>query len=190
MANLQKIKSKKTTKDLLNFSIINIDKPKGFTSFDVVNKLRYLFKVKKVGHFGTLDPMVTGVLPIAIGKATRLTPYFMNKDKTYIGKFRLHKKISKVDLEKEMKKFLGTINQLPPQKSRVKRQIRKRNIHEFKIIKKHEKIVEFKSVVQAGTYIRKLISDLGEKIGGAHMTELRRTQAGIFEIKNSHTRRI
>lgn len=185
--SLSKIKSTKTTEELLKFSIINIDKPAKFTSFDVVNKLRYLFKAKKVGHFGTLDPMVTGVLPIAINKATRLTPYFMNKDKTYIGKFRIHKPITETKLKSEMKKFLGIINQLPPQKSRVKRQIRERKITTFKIIKKHEKIVEFITEVQAGTYIRKLISDLGEKIGGAHMTELRRIKAGIFEIKDSHT---
>ena len=76
--------------------------------------------------------------------------------------------------------------QKPPVKSRVKRVLRERNVDKFKIIKKQGKIVEFESDVQAGTYIRKLISDLGERIGGAHMIELRRIKAGIFRENESH----
>jgi H/ACA ribonucleoprotein complex subunit 4 len=85
-----------------------------------------------------------------------------------------------------MDKFIGKIMQKPPVKSRVKRVFRERMINRFKIIKKQDRIVEFESDVQAGTYIRKLISDLGEKIGGAHMIELRRIKAGIFLEKESH----
>jgi len=175
----------KPINELLEFSIINVDKPAGCTSFDVVEKLKYLFNARKTGHFGTLDPMVTGVLPIAINRAVKLTDYFMHKDKIYIGKFRIHKEISEEDLKKEMKKFVGKIMQMPPVKSAVKRQLRERTVHKFEIIKKHEKIIEFIADVEAGTYIRKLVSDLGENIGGAHMIELRRINAGIFDIKNS-----
>ena len=171
--------------ELLEFCIINVDKPARFTSFDIVERIKYLFGARKCGHFGTLDPMVTGVLPIAINRAVKLTDYFMHKDKVYIGKFRVHKEISEEDLKKQMKKFVGKIMQKPPVKSAVKRQLRERTVHKFEIIKKHEKIVEFIADVEAGTYIRKLISDLGENIGGAHMTELRRIKAGIFDIKNS-----
>ena len=63
--------------------IINIDKPKGWTSYDVVRLIKRKFKEKKVGHLGTLDPMATGVLPIFLGKATRLIPLFNESDKTY-----------------------------------------------------------------------------------------------------------
>ena len=63
--------------------IISIDKPKGWTSFDVVSFLKKYFEEKKIGHLGTLDPIATGVLPIFLGKATRLIPYFNNVDKTY-----------------------------------------------------------------------------------------------------------
>ncbi|GIT04027.1 MAG: hypothetical protein CM1200mP28_12860 [Deltaproteobacteria bacterium] len=63
--------------------IINIDKPKGWTSFDVVRLIKRKFKEKKVGHLGTLDPMATGVLPVFLGKATRLIPLFNESDKTY-----------------------------------------------------------------------------------------------------------
>jgi len=177
----------KPINELLEFSIINVDKPAGITSFKTADKVRKIFNARKTGHFGTLDPMVTGVLPIAINRACKLSDYFMKKDKEYSGKMRIHKNISKEDLEKEMNKFLGKIMQKPPVKSRVKRVNRERTINKFRIIKMHKKIVEFESDVQAGTYIRKLISDLGEKTGGAHMTELRRIRAGIFYEKDSHT---
>jgi len=183
--DINKIQQTKPISELLEFCIINVDKPAGCTSFDVVSKIKKIFGARKCGHFGTLDPMVTGVLPVAMNRACKLTDYFMHKDKVYLGKFRIHSQISEKELAEQMKKFVGKIMQKPPVKSRVKRVLRERKVNKFKIIKKHEKIVEFIADVEAGTYIRKLISDLGEKIGGAHMIELRRTKAGIFDIKNS-----
>ena len=111
----------------------------------------------------------------------------MHRNKTYIGKMKIHQTITKTRLEEEMKKFLGKINQLPPVKSRVKRVIREREIIEFKLLSFDSKNneAEFISRVEAGTYIRKLIHDLGESLGiGAQMTDLRRTEAGIFSEKN------
>ncbi len=130
--------------------------------------------------------MVTGVLPVLLNRATRLSNYFMKKDKVYIGKMLLHQDISEEELKKFMDNFIGKIMQKPPVKSRVKRVLRERTVNKFKIIKKEGRVVEFESDVQAGTYIRKLISDLGEKIGGAHMIELRRIRAGIFKINDSY----
>ncbi|MDP2925863.1 MAG: RNA-guided pseudouridylation complex pseudouridine synthase subunit Cbf5 [Nanoarchaeota archaeon] len=180
------MEKQKSIQEILDFCIINVDKPAGYTSFEVCEKIRKILDAKKAGHFGTLDPMVTGVLPIAINRATRLSNYFMKKDKIYIGKMLLHSDIDEERLKKEMNNFLGKIIQKPPKKSRVKRVERERYINEFRIMKKQGKIVEFYSNVEAGTYIRKLIHDLGKKIGGAHMIELRRIKAGIFEEKDSH----
>jgi H/ACA ribonucleoprotein complex subunit 4 len=184
--NIDEIKRKKPIRDLLEFSIINVDKPANCTSFDVAEKIRKIFEAKKTGHFGTLDPMVTGVLPVAINRACKLTNFFMKKDKVYIGKMYLHSDIDEEQLKKEMKAFIGKIKQKPPVKSRVKRVERERTVHSFEILKKQGKNAEFIADVEAGTYIRKLISDLGEKIGGAHMIELRRIKAGIFDEKESH----
>ncbi|MBS3079563.1 RNA-guided pseudouridylation complex pseudouridine synthase subunit Cbf5 [Candidatus Pacearchaeota archaeon] len=175
----------KPINEILDFCLINIDKPADYTSHDVVAKIKKILNAKRAGHCGTLDPMVTGVLPLLINRSCRLSNYFMKKDKKYIGKMLLHADISEEELKKHMKEFIGKIMQKPPVRSKVKRVLRERNVHEFKIIKKDGKIVEFESDVEAGTYIRKLISDLGEKIGGAHMIELRRTKAGIFDIKDS-----
>jgi len=185
MMDISKIQKEKPIEDLIKFCIINIDKPTEHTSFDVVARIRGIFHTKKVGHFGTLDPMVTGVLPISLNKACKLSNFFMHHDKEYVGKMYIHKDISKTDLEKEMKKFIGKIKQKPPVKSSVKRVERERTINKFKILKVEGKTVSFHADVEAGTYIRKLIHDLGEKIGGAHMIELRRIRAGIFKENKS-----
>ncbi|VVB78274.1 putative tRNA pseudouridine synthase B [uncultured archaeon] len=177
----------KPISELIEFSIINVDKPAGITSFVCADRVRKILGAKKAGHFGTLDPMVTGVLPVAINRACRLSNYFMKKDKEYVGKMLLHREISEKRLADEMEAFIGKIMQKPPVRSRVKRVLRERTVNKFKIIKKEGNVVEFESDVQAGTYIRKLISDLGEKIGGAHMVELRRIRAGLFKVDESYS---
>tara|TARA_Y100000310_G_C20699553_1_gene828450 strand:- start:1873 stop:2667 length:795 start_codon:yes stop_codon:yes gene_type:complete len=171
----------------LNFAILNIDKPQGPTSFAISSYIKKALNLPKTAHFGTLDPQVTGVLPVALGRACRLNEYFMHRDKTYVGIMRLHEEISELKLKAEMKKFIGKIKQLPPVRSSVKRAVREREVKTFEIIEKQDKDVLFKTQVQAGTYIRKLIHDLGLQIGGAHMLELRRVKAGIFNEENSIT---
>ena len=175
----------KPIQELLKFSIINLDKPTGPTSFTVSHFVKNLLSLNKTSHFGTLDPQVTGVLPIGLSRACRLNEYFIHSDKVYVGIMRLHKEISKEDLIKEMGKFTGVISQLPPVRSRVKRELREREIKSFEILEIEGKDVLFKTAVQAGTYIRKLISDMGDKIGGAHMLELRRTRASVFPEEES-----
>lgn len=174
-------------KNLIDFSIINIDKPTGPTSYSVTNYVRKELKINKASHLGTLDPQVTGVLPIALGRACKLSTWLMRKEKTYVGIMRLHKEIEKDKLEKQMEDFIGKITQLPPIKSSVRRAERTREIKTFKILEIEGQDVLFETSVEAGTYIRKLVHDLGEKIGGAHMLELRRTKAGMFDEKKIST---
>ncbi|MBR9704387.1 RNA-guided pseudouridylation complex pseudouridine synthase subunit Cbf5 [Candidatus Pacearchaeota archaeon] len=181
------MEKEKSIQELLNFCIVNLNKPSGPTSFKACDKVRKILGAKKAGHFGTLDPMVTGVLPIALNRGTRLSHYFMGHDKEYIGKMNLHLDVSEQRLKDIMNDFIGVIIQKPPVRSRVKRVDRERLIKKFNIIKKDGRIVEFSSDVQAGTYIRKLIHDLGKKLNGAHMTELKRIRAGIFKIEDSFT---
>lgn len=176
----------KPTNDLLQFSILNLDKPSGPTSFNVSDFVRKKVKdfgVGKTSHFGTLDPKVTGVLPIALGRACKLTGFFLGHNKEYIGIMHVHEEISIEKLQETInKKFLGKIMQKPPVKSNVKRELREREIISFEILEQDKnRDFLFKAKVQGGTYIRKLIDDLGTELGiGAHMLELRRTQAGIF----------
>lgn len=174
----------KSIKELLNFGIMVVDKPTGPTSFSISDYVRRQLKLTKTSHFGTLDPQVTGVLPIALGRACKLTGTFLGHDKIYIGILHTHKEQEMKELQKIIdESFIGTIKQTPPKKSRVKRQERERDIIQFELLEASENKKDFLfiSEVQGGTYIRKLCSDLGEKIGGAHMLELRRTKAGIFD---------
>jgi H/ACA ribonucleoprotein complex subunit 4 len=112
----------------------------------------------------------------------------LKQDKEYIGIMRVHKDITKEKIEEKIKKkFLGKIMQKPPVKSRVKREFREREIKKFEILEQDGRDFLFLAEVQAGTYIRKLIDDLGKEIGGAHMLELRRTRACIFPESESIT---
>ena len=170
----------------INFGIINIDKPSGPTSFTITDSVRRSLGINKATHLGTLDPMVTGVLPIALGRAARLSGYLMHAEKEYVGKMHIHEEADiKIIKESIKNKFLGKIMQLPPVRSRVKREEREREIFEFEILKKEGKDIEFRVKCQAGTYIRKLVHDLGQELKiGAHMTELRRIRAGLFDEKS------
>lgn len=182
MVNLEEIKKNKSVEELLEFSIINIDKPSGPTSFQISDFICKKLGLSKTSHFGTLDPQVTGVLPIALSRACKLTGYFLGEDKEYVGVARFHKEIKKAELEKVIQeKFLGKLMQKPPVKSRVKREFRQREIYSFNILEQKGTDFLFKVKCQGGTYIRKLIDDLGIELKiGAHMLELRRINAGIF----------
>ncbi len=184
---ISKLKDR-SAKELINFGIVNLDKPKGPKSIHCVNKIRNLFEQPKVGHAGTLDPAVTGVLPIGLGKATKVLSVLSIAGKIYDARMHLHKEVSKDKIRKTMKKFIGKITQTPPRKAAVARKPRKREIYFIKIKKISGKDVEFVIGCQHGTYIRTLCVDVGKKLKvGAHMSRLRRLQAGPLKIKDSLT---
>jgi len=168
-------------------NVLILDKPAGLTSHDTCDKVKEILKSEKAGHAGTLDSNVTGVLLIALENATKIMPLLNRLDKEYEGKAYLHEDVSLENLKNIIQeKFLGKIKQIPPKRSRVKRQERERKIYEFKILEKQGRKLSFKVSCEAGTYIRKLIDDLGKALNiGAHMTELRRIKQGPFTIKES-----
>ncbi len=184
---IDEIKEDKSTEELINFGIINIDKPSGPTSFSVSEFIKKSLKLNKTSHFGTLDPRVTGVLPVALGRACKLTGYFLGEDKEYVGIARFHGGAEMRAVQRVIDgKFIGKIKQIPPVRSRVKRQEREREVYEFKLLEQDAKDILFRVSCEGGTYIRKLIDDLGKELGiGAHMLELRRVRAGIFLEKNA-----
>lgn len=166
---------------LADYAVVNIDKPSGPTSHQVADYVRRILKVKKTGHSGTLDPGVTGLLPIAIGRATRLVQLLLPAGKEYIAVMYLHGDVPEAKLRKACKKFVGRIEQLPPVRSAVKRQKRMRTIYYLDILEIVERDVLFVAGTEAGTYIRKLVHDIGKELGcGAHMSDLRRTRVGPF----------
>lgn len=187
MSSSKNLNSKdKTMKELINYGIVNIDKNKGPTSHLIVDYVKKILDVKKAGHSGTLDPAVTGVQPIALGKATRITQFLLTAPKEYVGVVHLHKPVEEKKIRKAVAKFVGEITQLPPVKSAVKREKRKRKIYKFEILEIDKQDILFRVKCQAGTYIRKLVHNFGEELGvGAHMAELRRTAAGPFTEKDN-----
>jgi len=175
--------------ELIPRSVINVDKPTGMSSNDVVVEIKKIFDLKRCGHTGTLDRNVTGVLIVALEDATKIMPVLMGLDKEYEGIMYLHKDIELEKLKETIsKKFIGKIIQTPPVKSHVARKPRQRKVYSFDILGKNEKNVKFKTKVESGTYIRKLCSDIGKELGtGAQMKELRRTKVGHFLIEESHS---
>ncbi len=116
--------------------IICINKPQGFTSFDVIAKLRGILKIKRIGHAGTLDPMATGVLPVFVGRATKACDIMPDNHKAYTASFRLGTEtdtqdssgtvlktfkadVSLEDINNKLKEFSGNIAQIPPMYSAV-----------------------------------------------------------------------
>lgn len=171
----------RTTEELIALGIVNIDKPKGPTSHQISAFVKDIMKVGKSGHSGTLDPGVSGVLPVAIDRATRIVNFLLNAGKEYVCLMHIHKERSKEEIEQALGKFVGKIRQLPPIKSAVKRQWRYRKIYYITILGIEGRDVLFLVGCQAGTYIRKLCTDVGVELkSGAHMAELRRTKAGPF----------
>src|SRR3989338_2921844 len=133
------MKPQKSFQELINFSILNIDKPSGPTSFTISNYIRKSLELNKTSHAGTLDPQVSGVLPILLGRACRLSDYFMHHDKEYVGIMRLHKEVEEKKLREIIKEFIGKITQLPPVRSAVKRQERVREVKSFDILEIKDK---------------------------------------------------
>src|SRR3989344_5399154 len=176
----KKVENKKA-EELIQYGIVNVDKPKGPTSHQTSDYVKKILDISKAGHSGTLDPQVTGVQPIALGRATRITQFLLTAPKEYICLMHLHQEISEENIRAAFDKLTGKIRQLPPIKSAVKRVERTREVYEINILEIEKQDVLFRIKCQAGTYIRKYVHDLGQELKvGAHMAELRRTQAGPF----------
>ncbi len=168
--------------ELLDLGVINLDKPANPTSHEVTAWIKQILRISKAGHGGTLDPAVTGCLPVALGRATRALQVLLPAGKEYICIIKTHQPVSQEKLLKVLDNFRGKIYQTPPVRSNVKRRLRVRKIYELEL-KEHDgsHLALLRIKCQAGTYIRKLAHDIGLLLGsGAHMQELRRSKSGPF----------
>lgn len=203
--------------------VLLINKPIEWTSFDVVRKIRSVIRIKKVGHAGTLDPLATGLLIVCTGKFTKRINEFMAQEKEYTGSFTLGATTPTYDLESEPANFLdyqyitpallhetteqftGTIQQVPPAHSAIKKdgkrvyelarkglevQLEPRTItiRQFEITAVRLPVVEFRVVCSTGTYIRSLANDYGKALGcGGYLSGLCRTRIGNFSLTDALT---
>jgi H/ACA ribonucleoprotein complex subunit 4 len=162
---------------LLQYGLIPLDKPDGPTSHEVVAYVRKILGIEKAGHSGTLDPPVTGLLPVGLGEGTKVLSILLLGPKEYVAVARLHDPVSEDRLRRVLQEFTGEIYQKPPQRSSVKRVTRVRKIYSIELLEQIGKLILLKVSCQAGTYVRKLIYDIGEVLKcGATMVELRRTR--------------
>lgn len=172
---------KRSIEQLLNYGLILLDKPPGPTSHETVAWTKRILKIPKIGHSGTLDPMVSGVLPLGLGEATKALGVLLFGPKEYHALGRLHSLPSKEKLNEILSMFRGEIFQKPPQRSSVLRRTRTRHIYELDLLEQKERLILVRVLCEAGTYIRKLFYDIGEILGpGASMIELRRTRVDQF----------
>lgn len=206
--------------------ILVLDKAAGLSSNAALQEIKRLFGARKAGHTGSLDPLATGVLPLCLGEATKVSQFLLESDKAYRATIRLGVRtdsgdregtvieeagevsVSEQELADALQKFEGEIEQLPPMYSALKVD----GVPLYKIARKGQTIdresrqvtvykielVNFDGVdlvvdidCSKGTYIRALADDLGQILGcGAHVTELRRTQAGAFSEEDCVTREV
>ena len=193
------------------------------TSHDVVSRLRKITGERSIGHLGTLDPMATGVLPLLLGKYTRLAQYFSSAEKSYTGTIRFGFATDTYDAEgvavgtvtepeltlEQVRQaaayFHGVMQQMPPAYSAkkiagtpayklaregkaVELKTATVDIQSFEILSLTENQASFSMRISAGGYVRSVAHELGQQLGcGAHLSSLRRTQAGVFKIEEART---
>ena len=167
--------------ELLSFGVVNLDKPVGPSAHQVSAWARDAAGVDRAAHAGTLDPKVTGCLPILLGDATRVAQVFLEGTKEYLAVLELHGPVP-ADLDAVVSAFEGEIYQKPPRKSAVTRRLRTRTIHDLHVLETHDRQALLRIRCESGTYVRKLCHDLGLAAGtGAHMGHLRRTATDPFD---------
>jgi H/ACA ribonucleoprotein complex subunit 4 len=173
----------------LRLGIINLDKPVGPTSHEIVAWVKRLLNVRRAGHGGTLDPKVSGILPIALEDATKMVQTLLPAGKEYVCLMHLHGDVAEHKLDQVLNEFEGEIYQRPPLRAAVRRILRKRRIYYIELLERDDRNVLIRVGCEAGTYMRKLIFDMGEALGcRAHMAELRRTRMGPFKEDNTLTK--
>ncbi len=177
----------RSLEERIRLGVAVVDKPQGPTSHQVSAWVRDMFGVPKAGHSGTLDPHVTGVLPVALADATRAIDAVLEGDKEYVGVMQLHQDVDAHRVRSMLERFVGDIYQIPPVRSAVRREQRVRHIEELEFLEMSGRNVLFRVRCESGTYIRTLCADLGEALGvGANMLDLRRTRTASFSESEAH----
>jgi len=177
----------RTPAELLDFGVVNLDKPPGPSAHQVAGWVRDVAGVEQAAHAGTLDPKVTGCLPTLTGAGTRLSQVFLTGEKEYVAVLELHDE-PPADLEAIAAEFEGPLYQKPPRKSAVVRKLRVREVSTLDVLEVRDRQALLGIRCESGTYVRKLCHDLGLALGtGAHMGDLRRTATDPFDDRTLAT---
>ena len=168
--------------------VLLVDKPQGITSHDVVDSVRRLYRTRRVGHAGTLDPMATGLLIVLVGRATKASDQLMAQDKEYLGEAMLGDQFQIPPMHSAKKIGGQKLYDLARKGIEVVREPRAINLSEFELLSWQSPKISFRVRCTKGTYVRTLALDLGRKLGpGAHLSMLRRTRSGQLDLSRGHT---
>jgi H/ACA ribonucleoprotein complex subunit 4 len=172
----------RTIDEVLAAGVVPLDKPSGPSSHQVAAWLRNALEIDGVGHGGTLDPNVTGVLPVTINGATKVVQALLSSGKEYVAVMRLHEERDEAQVRQVLAAdFTGKVQQMPPVRSAVARRTRVRRVYYLDVLEVKGRDVLFRVGCQAGTYVRTLCVDMARALGTrGHMQELRRTRTGLF----------
>ncbi|MFH0836300.1 MAG: RNA-guided pseudouridylation complex pseudouridine synthase subunit Cbf5 [Candidatus Micrarchaeota archaeon] len=174
--------SERSVEERLSFGVVLIDKPCGPSSHEVSAFARKIAHSVKSGHSGTLDPDVSGVLPVFLNNACKAVTVFIGAPKEYVCVMLMGCEKPFAEVNETFDNFRGAIYQTPPLKSAVAKKLRVREVYSLDVLEVAGRKVLFKASVQGGTYIRTICDHFGEVIGcGASMHELRRTKAAGFD---------
>jgi H/ACA ribonucleoprotein complex subunit 4 len=173
--------SQRPAEEHIRYSLVLLDKPRGPSSHEVAAWVKKILGVDRAGHAGTLDPKVSGVLPIAVAEGTKVLMALSRSDKVYVAVAKFHGDVDVERLRAVLQELQGAIYQKPPLRSAVKRQLRTRRVYSLELLEVDGRYAVIKMHVEAGTYARKIIHDIGEILGvGANMRELRRVAVSCF----------
>jgi len=176
---------RRTAEELLKQGFVVIDKPYGPTSNQISHWIKKELDLKKTGHFGTLDPNATGILPVGINNGTKIAKALSKARKEYIAEIQL-KEETKKDIKLILKNFEGTNKQVPPEKSAVKKEERERELYKAEMLEHQGEKILVRLECESGFYVRVLVEKLGEELDTeAEMKELRRTCQGGLNIGNA-----
>jgi H/ACA ribonucleoprotein complex subunit 4 len=171
----------RSVEQLLDNGLVLLDKPSGPTSHQVSIWTKKMLERGKAGHSGTLDPQVTGVLPVGLTKGTKVLQALTEAGKEYFGTMELEEAVEQDRIEQVAEKYVGTVTQVPPEKSAVKREEREREIYELEILEVDGQQVLFRIQCEKGFYVRVFCRQFAEELETTgEMEDLRRTQVGVF----------
>jgi tRNA pseudouridine55 synthase len=184
----------RTPAERLRFGVVNLDKPPGPSAHQVSGWVRNMIAdaleaadapgIENAAHAGTLDPKVTGCLPVLLGDATRLAQVFLEGHKEYVAVLECHAAVPD-DVAGVASEFEGKIYQKPPRKSAVRRDLRVREVYDLDVLETTDRTALLRIECESGTYVRKLCHDVGLALGtGAHMGDLRRTATDPFDDRD------
>lgn len=183
-----KTPAERTPDELLRMGVVNLDKPSGPTSHQVASWVALITGADPVGHGGTLDPRVTGVLPVGLGEATKGVRALLTAGKEYVTLLRLHTDVPENRVREAAKQFVGKVKQLPPVRSAVARRVRQREIYYLDVHEVKGRDILFTVGCEAGTYVRNLCIDIARALNTrGHMQQLLRTRTGPFHLDDTVT---